>query len=287
MLITDSCCELPRKTVDDLGILVLPFSFAIDDVAHLDELGDSLSHADFYGAMRAGALPTTAQVPMSAYVESFRMAAGAGIPVVLLSFSSALSGTFESSLLARALVLEDFPAADIRIVDTHCASAAQALLLIEAGRLFAGGAGAEALEHWALENRQHVHGYFTLETLEHLRRGGRISDVAAAAGALLDVRPVLRLDGVGHLKVDRACRGRKKSMRVLADIFGEKAEDAGTRTVVVAHADCEGDAATLAAMLAERVDIGEIVTLKVGPVIGTHTGPGMLAVSFFGAEREA
>ena len=285
-LITDSCCELPRTVADELGIVVLPFSFTLDGAEHLDELGDSLSHADFYSALRAGALPTTAQVPMGSYLGAFRAAASAGLPAVFLSFSSGMSGTFESAQLARTTVLSEFPTADIRIVDTRCASAAQSLLLLLAGRLYASGATADEIEEWARENRDHIHGYFTLETLEHLRRGGRISDVAAAAGTMLDVRPVLRIDRAGRLRIDRATRGRKKSMRALADILAQKAVDPAGRTVVVAHADCARDAAALVAMLSERVDIGEIVTLEVGPVIGTHTGPGMLAVAFFGAARE-
>lgn len=287
LLVTDSCCELPRETVDALGITVLPFSFLIDDVAHLDELGDTLSHARFYEAMRQGASPTTSQVPMGSYIGAFRTAAEAGIPAVLLSFSSRLSGTYDAAQVARASVLSEFPSADIRIIDTMCASAAQGLLVLEAGRLFAEGATADELENWVLDRRQHVHGYFTLETLEHLRRGGRISDVAAAAGAMLDVRPILRIDAVGQLRIERASRGRKKSMRSLADLFAERAPETVKGPVIVAHADCPADVETLAEMISTRREIVEIVTLNVGPVIGTHTGPGMLAVAFFGAPREA
>jgi len=286
LLITDSCCELPRATVDELGIVVTPFSFLLDGESHLDELGDAMSHAEFYSAMRNGAEPTTAQVPIGAYVEAFKTAAAAGVPAILLSFSSALSGTFEACLLARSTVLKEFPAADIRIIDTLCASAAQGLLVLEAGRRAVAGASADELEAWVLQSRQHIHGYFTLETLEHLRRGGRLSDVAAAAGAMLDVRPVLRIDPLGRLKIDRAVRGRKKSVRALVDLFAERAVDPGEHAIVIGHADCADEAAALAVTLRERADIGEIVTLNVGPVIGTHTGPGMLAVSFFGAARE-
>lgn len=286
LLITDSCCELPRAAVDALGIVVVPFSFLLGGEAHLDELGDSMSHAQFYSAMRGGAEPTTSQVPIGSYVEAFRTAAAAGIPGILLSFSSALSGTHEASMVAKASVLADFPDADIRIIDTMCASAAQGLLVLEAGKRCVAGATADELEEWVLANRRQVHGYFTLETLEHLRRGGRISDVAAAAGAMLDVRPVLRIDPLGRLKIDRAVRGRKKSMRALVDIFAQKAVGSADRLVAVGHADCAEDAATLVTMLRERARIGEVVTLDVGPVIGTHTGPGMLAVAFFGASRE-
>jgi len=236
--------------------------------------------------MRTGSEPTTAQVPMTSYVEAFRRVARAGTPAVLLSFTAALSGTFDSSLLARDTVLAEYPDAVIHIVDTFSASTAQALLVLEAGRLHAEGATAEEIVAWALVSRQYINGYFTLETLEHLRRGGRISDIAAAAGAMLDVRPVLKLSREGALVIDKAVRGRKKSMRAVADIFAQRVLGSENRTVVVAHGDVADDALALGAMLRERADIGEIVTIDVGPVIGTHTGPGMLAVVFWGQERE-
>ncbi len=286
-LITDSCCELPRATVDEMGVIVVPFSFLIEGEVHLDELGDFMSHESFYTAMRNGAEPTTAQVPIGSYVAAYRSAAETGRTAIMLTFSSELSGTFEASLLARTTVLEDFPDADIRIIDTQCASAAQGLLVLEAARQVAAGATADELEEWVLENRQLVHGYFTLETLVHLRRGGRLSDVAAAAGAMLDVRPVLKIDSLGRLKIERAVRGRKKSVRALVDIFAEKAVDPAGRTIAVGHADCAEDAAALVEMLRERADIGEVITLNVGPVIGSHTGPGMLALAFFGDPRQS
>ncbi len=285
-LITDSCCELPRATVQELGVTVVPFSFLIDGEVHLDELGDTMSHSEFYTAMRNGAEPTTAQVPIGSYVAAYRTAAEAGKAAIMLTFSSELSGTFEASLLARMTVLEDFPDADIRVIDTQCASASQGLLVLEAARRVAAGATSDELEEWVLENRQLIHGYFTLETLEHLRRGGRISDVAAAAGAMLDVRPVLKIDPLGRLKIERAVRGRKKSVRALVDIFAAKAVDPAGRTVAVGHADCPDDAAAFVEMLRARSDIGEVITLNVGPVIGSHTGPGMLAVAFFGGPRQ-
>jgi DegV family protein with EDD domain len=285
-LITDSCCDLPRETVDRYGIEVLAFPFTLDDAQHFDELGDSLSHAAFYEAMRAGALPTTAQVPITAYLAAFRAAAESGTPAVMLSFTSALSGTFGSALIARDTVLAEYPEAEIYVVDTCSASTAQALLVLEAGRLHEAGASAGEIAEWAETSKQLVNGYFTLETLEHLRRGGRISDVAAAAGTVLDVRPVLKLDRHGALVIDKLARGRKKSLRSVADTFAERAADPAGKTVVIAHADCEPDAHALETLLRARADIGEVVHIEVGPVIGAHTGPGMVACVFWGTERE-
>jgi DegV family protein with EDD domain len=286
-LITDSCCDLPRATVERHGIEVLAFPFTLDDVEYLDDLGESLSHVAFYESMRAGGLPNTAQVPMNAYLTAFRAAAEAGIPAVFLSFSSALSGTYDTSLIAADAVRSEFPEAEIHIVDTRAASTAQALLVLEAGRLHDTGATAAEIALWAHENKHRVNGYFTLETLEHLRRGGRISDVAAAAGAMLDVRAILRLDRDGALVIERVSRGRKKSLRALADIFSKRAYLPAERTVVIAHADSEPDAHVLEALLRATSEIGEVVHIDVGPVIGAHTGPGMVACVFWGTERDA
>lgn len=285
-LMTDSCCDLPRETVERYGIEVLPFPFTLDDVEYLDDLGDTLSHVAFYESMRAGGLPNTAQVPMSAYLSAFRAAAQAQTPLVFLSFSSALSGTHDTSLIARDVVIAEFPEAEIRIVDTHSASTAQALLVLEAGRLHAAGATAAEIASWAQTNRHRVNGYFTLETLEHLRRGGRISDVAAAAGAMLDVRAILKLDCDGALVIERVARGRKKSLRALAEIFAKRAHGPAENTVVIAHADSEADALLLETLLRANHEIGEVVHIDVGPVIGAHTGPGMVACVFWGTERD-
>jgi len=286
-LITDSCCDLPRETVERHGIEVLPFPFSLDDAEYLDDLGESLSHAAFFDALRAGGVASTAQVPMAAYLSAFRSAAEAGMPVVFLSFTSALSGTYETALIARDSVLAEFPDAEIHVVDTHSASTAQALIVLEAGRLHDAGATAAEIASWALANRHRVNGYFTLETLEHIRRGGRISDVAAAAGAMLDVRAILKLDRDGALVIERVTRGRKKSLRALAEIFGKRAHCPAENTVVIAHADAEPDAQVLEGLLRDTATIGEVVHIDVGPVIGAHTGPGMVACVFWGTEREA
>jgi len=286
-LVTDSCCDLPREIVDSYGVQVLEFPYVLDGEEHLDDLGDSMSREAFYTAMRDGALPTTAQVPMTAYLSAFRAAAEKGVPVVFLSFSSALSGTYDTALIARDSVRKEHPYAEIHVVDSRSASTAQALLVLEAGRLHAEGATAREIASWAEINKQRINGYFTIETLEHLRRGGRISDMAAAAGAMLDVRPVLRLDRDGALVIDKVTRGRKKSMRAVADTFSARAENPATRPVVIAHADCPDDARVLESLLRDRCELGEVVHIGVGPVIGAHTGPGMLACVFWGKERDA
>ena len=287
VLVTDSCCDLTREIVDAMDIVVLEFPFTLDGEQYFDDLGAAMPHAQFYARMRQGSAPTTAQVPMSAYLGAYRAAAEAGVPLLLLSFSSGLSGTYDAAVIARDAVLADFPVADIRVVDTLAASAHQGLLVLEAARRRDCGAGIDELEVWVLGNTQCLNAYFTIDSLEALRRGGRVADWAAAAGTMLDVKPILRINSRGELVVDRAVRGRKKSLRALADTFAKRAVDTAASTVVIAHADANGDAAALETLLRSSCTIGEVLTFDLGPVIGSHTGPGMVAAVFWGPERES
>ena len=286
VLATDSCCDLPESLAEEFGLVVLEFPFTIDGERHFDDLGRSMSAATFYEKMRAGAQPTTAQVPLSEYLAAFTQAAEDGVPLVFLSFSSGLSGTYDAALVARDTVLAAHSGARIRVIDTLCASAHQGLLVLEAARRRADGASFEELGEWAEASRRRLNGYFTTDSLESLRRGGRVSDLAVLAGTMLDVKPILRVNGDGELVVDRPVRGRKKSLRAIADTFAARA-GCVQGTVVIAHGDAPDDALTLEALLRERAEIADVLVFEVGPVIGSHTGPGMVAAVFWGPERDS
>lgn len=287
LVITDSSCDLPAELLDELGVQVLHLGFSIDDVLHVDDLGASMSHADFYDLMRGDARPTTSAIPVGDYVRAFEAAAAAGRPVLLIGLSSALSSTYEAALTARDMVRAADPGADIRVVDSLNASVALGLLVYLAAGQVASGADIDELERWALEVRTAVNGYFTLESLEHLRRGGRISDVAAFAGTMLDVRPVLRIDGKGQLVFAGQARGRRRSMKALVDVFDSRLFSEADQTIFVAHGDSPSDAALLEALVREKAPMADIVLAEIGPVIGSHVGPGMLAIVFVGADRSA
>lgn len=285
VLITDSCCDLPPEMLAEAGVAVLEYPLVLDGENAVDERGRALSHAAFYDRVRAGAAPSTAAIAIPAYAAAFRDAAEQGRPAVLVGLSAALSGTFERALTARDLVLADVPDADIRVVESLNASVALGLLVLEAARLVTGGADADALVAWLETERTRVNGYFTLETLEHLRRGGRISDVAAMAGTMLDIKPVLRIDDAGGLVIAEKVRGRKKSMRALVDTLERRLDGPPRRTVVIGHGDAPAEAEALREQLLERVAFDEAIVTEVGPVIGSHVGPGMLALAFLGRER--
>jgi len=285
LLVTDSCCDLPHALLGGTDVVVLGYPVVLDGVEQVDDSGRPVAHDVFYAKVRAGAAPSTAAIPIPRYVEAFRVGAEQGRPVVLLGLSAALSGTFDRALTAKEMVLADHPDADIRVIESLNASVALGLLVLEAVDRVEAGAGVDELVGWLGPARSIVNGYFTLETLEHLRRGGRISDVAAVAGTVLDVKPVLRIDESGALVIADKVRGRRKSMTALADILGRRIDGGGR--VLVGHGDAPDDAARLADLVRERAGAAEVVVTEVGPVIGSHVGPGMLAVAFRGPERSA
>lgn len=285
LVITDSSCDLPAAMVAEFGFEVLKLRFTLDGEEYADDLGATMPAADFYARVRAGALPTTAAVPLAEYIEVFTRAAEAGRPAILLGLSSALSSTYEAALSAARMVTESHPGADLRVVDSRNASAALGFFLCELAGQIREGADIDAVERWVLDNRLRVNGYFTLETLEHLRRGGRIHDLVAQAGTMLDIRPVLRIDADGELVFAGQARGRRKSMKSLVDIVAQRAVCPETQTVLIGHGDAAGDAEALREQLLARVPFRDVIVTELGPVIGTHVGPGMLALVCWGPDR--
>lgn len=282
VLMTDSSSDLPVELVRDLGIETVSLAYMLQDRQFPDDFGQTQTHAEFYAAMRSGLQPTTSQVPRQAFVEAFRRHAEAGDPVLYLAFSSALSGTFDAAWSARKEVLEEYPEARIMVLDTRAAAVAQGLLVYEAALRWRDGMPLEELGAWVMHERPRLNGWFVVDDLDTLRRGGRLNAAAATAGTLLDVKPLLHVSDEGRLELKRSIRGRNKAMRSLADLLAERASEPAVQTVAVGHADCAEDAARLCDLVRERVDVPEIITMQVGPVIGAHTGPGMLAVAFWG-----
>lgn len=287
VLVTDSACDLSPAMLDELGVVCLPFPVIVNGVEYLDEAGSAMSTEEFYGLMRQGATTKTAAIPVPMLVETFSRFAAEGVPVIQMGLSSALSGTFDGVHRAREIVLEQYPDATITIIDSLNASTSQGLLIHETARRIASGHGHDALVEWLAEARTALSANFTVDSLEWLRRGGRISAAAAAAGTVLDIKPRLRIDREGRLVVAQKLRGRRKSLTALADLVARDILEAGAQTIAIGHGSAEEDAQRLRELIAERVEVGDVLMLEVGPVIGSHTGPGMVSVVFWGPQREA
>ena len=286
-LILDSCCDLPRHILDDEGVEFFRFPFNMNDGEHLDDLWQTMKPKEFYDRLRAGEVSSTAQIPIPVLEERFEAAAQEGTPTVYLAFTAGLSGTYDTAKTLAQQVRERHPGFELYTVDTTLACVAEGFLVYEAIRQWKRGLTAKQLAAWAEEARWHVAAQFTVDDLEFLRRGGRIPGAAAALGTKLDVKPLLGFNLDGSLAMTGIARGRKKSLKALVRYYAEnKLADAGPdETVVVASADADKDAAWVEEHLERPEDCIPALRCDVGPVIGSHTGPGMVAVVFWGPDR--
>ncbi len=284
-LIIDSCCDLPADLVESYDVEVMPFTYIMDDGDHLDDLWTSMKPHDFYERMRKGESPTTSQVPVATIQATLEKAAKGGVPTVFVCFSSCLSGTFESILNTWDSMKKDYPDFELHIVDSKLASVAEGLLVMEAVRQCDRGLTASELAEWVREARYYVHGYFTLDGLETLRRGGRIPDVAAVAGAKLDIKPILSFDIDGRLAFFGAARGRKKSLKQLMHIFEERFDANSQNAVIIGAADATKEQKMLVDQVLKMPIEVAMWQCSIGPVIGSHVGPEMMAVVFWGPDR--
>lgn len=285
-LIIDSCCDLPLDLVRRDGVFLVEFPFLFDSEQHLDDFGHSMPPKEFYDRMRKGESPTTSQVSIPAYAEVFEKAAQAGVPAVYLCFTSGLSGSHDVAVLVRDQVKEKYPDAQIHVVDTKLASVAEGALAYEALRQRDAGLSAEELVEWAGEARYFLNMLFMVDDLEALRRGGRIPDGVAAAGSKLDVKPMLSIDLEGKLSLRGVARGRKKGIRQLAQYYFDKVSSEGSSDIIVTgNSDCPKDVERLHDLISKEKEDAMFLDSHIGPVIGSHVGPGMIAIVFWGQDR--
>ena len=284
-VIIDSCCDLPREVIDVPGVELLRFPYLIDGEEYFDDMFASMPVSDFYNRMRKGAEVSTAQIPIPVITEMFERAIESGVPTVYLGFSSGLSGTFGTISMIRDQLIEQHPDAELYVVDTKLASIAEGLLVFEAIRQRSRGLTARELADWAEEARFYVNDQFTLDELEWLKRGGRIPSSVAFAGSKLDVKPMLDISIDGRLSLTGVARGRKKGIRQLAEYYRKHALELGEGAhIVIGSADCPKDVERLKDELAKVDETALFLETNIGPVIGSHVGPGMLAIAFMGQD---
>lgn len=285
VLITDSCCDLPIAYADENNLHVLGLTVMFKGKEFQDNLGKTLNYKEFYAGVRAGEPSSTSQINIQAFEEAFEKYVIEGNSVIYLGFSSALSGCINSARLAKEAILEKYAKADITVIDTKSASLGQGLIVYYANEMLKNGASRDDILTWVEGKKLTVNHWFTVDDLNHLKKGGRVSPTAAAIGTLLSIKPILHVDNEGRLMPVSKAKGRKKSLRQLADIFKEKVIDSESQVVFISHGDCIEDAEHLKAMILEENKVKEFIINPVGPVVGSHSGPGTLALFFLGKER--
>ena len=284
VIVTDSSADLPASLVQELGVEVLPLSFTVQGKTYHNYPDDrEMDPKVFYKMLRDGEMATTSAVNVAEYTATLEPLLQAGKDVLVLAFSSGLSTTYQSSVIAVNELSEQYPDRKIYTVDTLCASLGQGLLVWHAVREQRRGQSIEAVRDWVEENKLRLCHWFTVDDLHFLKRGGRISAATAVVGTMLSIKPVLHVDDEGHLISMGKARGRGASLTALVDHMEQTATDVDT--VFISHGDCLADAEKVAADVRKRFGTRDVVINTIGPVIGAHAGPGTVALFFLGTKR--
>lgn len=283
-LITDSTVDMSKKMADGLAIDVLPLLFTIEDNEYKDNFGADMDPHLFYEKIRAGQMPSTTLINTDRFLTHFRSYLEHGIDIVYIAFSSALSGTCQCALQAADQLREEFPDRKLFVVDSLCASMGEGLLVWEAAKLRDSGLGAAELADWLEKNKKRIVHWFTVDDINHLRRGGRVTAAQALLGSLMKIKPVMHVDDEGRLIPMEKVMGRKKALQTIVDKLAER-YDGTIKTVFISHGDVPEEAHAVELMIKEKLPEVELHTHTVGPVVGSHSGPGTMAVFCFGAPR--
>lgn len=285
-IITDSSATLPKEIIVKFGIQVLSLSYFIDEEEFLSyERGKENDLSYFYEKLRNKGNIRTSLVNTQAALTLIEELLKEGKDVLYIGFSSGLSGTYQSVSLAMEDLKESYPERRIVYMDSLAASLGEGLLVYEACKLREEGKNIDEVFEWLETNKLHLCHWFSVDDLFFLKRGGRISTAAAVFGSALSVKPVMHVDNEGHLIVMSKARGRKKAIQELANHLFDTVENPEDQVMGISHADCEEDAVYLKNMIMEKYKVKEFIIEPMEPVIASHTGPGCLALFFFGKER--
>ncbi len=284
-LVTDTSADLPASYLKENNIEVLSLAYTIDGDTYTWE--NPMDEHEFYTRMRKGSMPTTSQVNIGDAEKLFEKLIETEDEILCISFSSGLSGTYNSTAVAAQNVCEAHPDKKIRVVDSKAASLGQGLMVDFALRMQKEGKSMDETADYLEQNLKHFVHVFTVDDLNHLYRGGRVSRATAFVGTLANIKPILHVDDEGHLINIGKVRGRKKSLIELVNLMERKIGDhiGENKTVFISHGDSSEDAEFVADEVKKRFGIDSFLMNYVGPTIGAHSGPGTLALFFFGNER--
>lgn len=285
VIMTDNTVDMPLSWFQENQVDYLCLSCSMDGEIYDKE--HVIDDKEFYRRMRAGSMPTTSQVNPTAAEEIFESVLKEGKDVLYLAFSSGLSGTYNSCRVAAEELRESYPDRRIEVIDTLAASMGEGLLVWYAAKMKADGRSMEEVVQWVRENILHICHVFTVDDLNHLYRGGRVSKATAVLGTLANIKPMLHVDNEGKLIPVGKVRGRKKSLATLVSMMEERigAYRSKNEMVMISHGDCEEDAAYVAKLVEEKFGITHVMMNTIGATIGAHAGPGTVALFFLGDYR--
>lgn len=289
-IFTDATMDLPQELMKELSsITIIPMQITVSNTETGEcydwESNQIQINQSFCHLQRNGFQAKTSQISPAVYTQYFESVLKQGSDVLYLGFSSGLSGSFQSALLSAEQLRLRYPERTILCVDSLCASVGLGFLVLEATRLQKSGVSIEELAQWAEAYRMNINHWFTIDTFEYLRRGGRISASSATLGSVLNIKPILNIDCDGILQTDEKARGRRKALSVLMNQLNKRWLPKTSSQIIIGHGDCIEDAENLKSLILNHYPNAEIYLSEIGPVIGAHTGPGVLALIFYGISR--
>ena len=285
-IFTDATADLTPELMAGLpSVEIIPMQVEIGGTEYTYGSPEGIAAKEFYQLQRAGNFATTSQINPTIYFQSFEPWLRKGTDILYLCFSSGLSGTYQSAQLAVEELQAEYPERKVICIDTLCAAVGEGFLVREAAKMQAEGVGIEELAEWVMKRRLNVCHWFTVDTFTHLKHGGRVSGTTATLGTALNIKPLLHVDADGKLQSVEKPRGRKKAITAqLARMEQGWMSEIG-KSVLIGHADDLEAAMMLKGRMLEKFPDAEIEIAYIGPVIGAHTGPGALALIYWGGNR--
>lgn len=286
-LVTDSTADLPQEYLDKYNIGCIKLTYAMEGKTYGGS-GEEMDWKEFYRLMREeNKLPTTSQINPEEFKVYFEEVLKEYKDILYIAFSSGLSGTHNSALIAADMLKEEYPDCRIRVVDSLCASLGEGLFVHKAQMLREAGKSMDEVADWLEANKLNLVHVFTVDDLHHLHRGGRVSKTTAIIGTLAGIKPILHVDDEGHLVALSKVRGRKKSLHALVDLMEDKIKEyqGVNDMVMISHGDALEDAEFVKTEIEKRFGIKEFLINNIGPTIGSHAGPGTIALFFMGTKR--
>ena len=282
-IITDSCCDLPRNIKEQLQLTCIDITLMFRDRVWADTSDEGLKTV--YDGLRTGEVATTAAANPQDWASVIEPVLADDRDALVLAFSSGLSTTYQSAVIAAQELQEKYPERTVKVVDTLCASMGQGLLVWYACHQQQAGKSLEEVCAWCEDNKLNLCHWFTVDDLMFLKRGGRVSATTAVLGTMLNIKPILHVDDEGHLIKVSTARGRKASIDALAAKAAATALPGQNDTMFISHGDCQEEAEYLAKVLKEKHGVKEVIIGYIGGVIGSHSGPGTMALFFLGSKR--
>lgn len=286
VIMTDSCCDMNIKYINekDVPYVCLTCSYGGDEYS--DDFGISLSYKKFYADVKHGELPKTSQPNAECYYNVYKKYIKMDVDILYICVSSIFSGAINSANIGKAKILDEFPRGNIFIMDSLTASLGQGLMLKKAYEMKEAGANLKEIFDYLEENKIKLNTYISVDDLNHVKRGGRISSSAALLGIVLHVKPIMTVADDGYLMPIFKIKGRKNALSKLAEIVVDRIEDSKEQVIAIGHGDCEEEAEKLKMEILKNIKVKDVLINPIGPVIGTHGGPGAIAVFFWGKKRQ-